>query len=159
MELLNLDIFGQSVVQLVLDNSQEQVLRHLEQQRTSVQRGQGLGAIPEESNNDDTSDLVPLESDPAAFAMIESLQNGFSYPTEQTMPLPQDLQFQDASNYQLERSIDQPQQEAPLDMTQHVTTAPVYGGYTSLLQGNSDNSKEVDRTFLDSYDEDYLFQS
>src|SRR5947199_7078345 len=62
MESLHLDIFGQAVVQLVLDDSQEHVVRHLQQERASIRGGGGLGTTAEEGRPIDTGDLEPLET-------------------------------------------------------------------------------------------------
>jgi hypothetical protein len=159
MEWLHLDIYGQAAVQLVLDNSQEQVIQRLAQERTSVRGEVGVGTLPEGGGIDGHGNLEPLENDPAAFAMIESHLNGFSHLTERIGPPSQHLEPQDTNNYDVQGLIEQPGQGGYLNVAQPIITVPESDPYALPVQNNSDTSKEVDRTILASYDEDYVFQS
>lgn len=159
MESLHLDIFGQAVVQLVLDDSQEHVVRHLQQERASVRDGGGLGTIPEEGRTIDNSALEPLESDPAAFAMIESHLNGFASHTEHSGALSQQSRFEDIGDYPVEGPLEQPLNGDYLTLPQPIMITPEPRSYPVPLQDNSETSKQLDVTTLTAWDEDYVFQS
>jgi hypothetical protein len=159
MELLHLDIYGQAAVQLVLDSSQEQVIRRLALERTAMRGEPSPGTLPEAGVGDDNGNIEPLENDPAAFPMVEGHLNSCPYLTEDIGSSSQHLQPQGASNYQIQGLTEQLRQRGHLNMAQLVTAVPEYVSYTLPLQDNSDASKEVERAFLTSYDEDYFFQS
>lgn len=159
MEWLHLDIYGQTAVQLVLDNSQEQVIWRLAQERAAVRGEPGLGMLPEAGGSDDSGNIEPLDNDPAAFAMIEGHLSGFPYPTEHIGSSSRHLQSQHTSNYQMQGPGEQPRQRGHVNIAQPAIAVSEYGSYMFPLQDNSDTPKEVDRTLLASYDEDYVFQS
>jgi hypothetical protein len=157
MESLHLDIFGQAVVQLVLDDSQEHVVRHLQQERASVRDGGGLGTTPEEGRTIDTGNPEPLETDPAVFAMIESHLHGLTYHTEHGGALSQQPRFDDISDYPVEGPPEQPLHGDYLNVSQPIMVAPEPRPYLVPLQDNSETSKQLDA--LTAWDEDYVFQS
>jgi hypothetical protein len=157
MESLRLDIYGQAVVQLVLDNSQDHVIRHLEQERASVRDVERLGTV-QEGGAADTGDLEPLECDPAASAIIENHLNDFTYHSEHVGPSSQQPQFQGIGHYQVQEPLEQPLQEDYLNVDQPIMAATETGFHPPPLQDHTGTSKEIDRTILTAWGE-YIFQS
>ena len=159
MESPHLDIFGQAAVQLVLDDSLEHVVRHLQQERASVRGRDGLGTIPEGGRTIDTSALEPLESDPVVFDMIESHLNGFTYNTEHSADLLQQSGFEDIGDYQVEGSLEPPMHGDYLTVPQPLVIPPDTRSYSVPLQDSSERSKQLGMTTLTAWDEDYIFHS